>query len=284
MGSDGDDDDGDVILYGLFYEDDSVFGFEHRLFRKPHTCTSRRNFHQDKTTTMTVTTRKRKSTTGSTPSSTKETTTTNPSSKKPKKEDPATDSATPNATNYWLIKAEPESRIEKGKDVKFSIDDLAALPNGGPWDGVRNYEARNILRDKMKINDLCLFYHSNCKLPGVAGIARVVKNGYPDYTAFDPTHPYYDVKSVGKEEAPVWYMVDVEFVRKLKRFVSLDEIKYWGEKGVELGGKKVDLKEMVLLKRGRLSVQPVRKEEFDLIVDLENRPSPLTEASKGKKK
>ncbi|KAJ2800971.1 hypothetical protein H4R20_003860, partial [Coemansia guatemalensis] len=110
------------------------------------------------------------------------------------------------STQYWLMKAEPESRIVKGIDVKFSIDDLQAMENStSPWDGVRSYEARNIMRDKMKVGDKALFYHSNCKEPGIAGVMTVVRCGYPDYTAFDLDHPYYDPKS--NKAAPKWYMV-----------------------------------------------------------------------------
>ena len=87
-------------------------------------------------------------------------------------------------TRYWLIKGEAESRIEKGKDVKFDINDLEAMGTSC-WEGVRNYEARNILRDKMKVGDLCFFYHSNCKPPGIAGICKVVREGYPDHFALD---------------------------------------------------------------------------------------------------
>ncbi|KAI8607003.1 PUA-like domain-containing protein, partial [Chytriomyces sp. MP71] len=93
----------------------------------------------------------------------------------------------------WLMKAEPETRIEKGKDVRFSIDDLMEK-RSSCWDGVRNYEARNNMQ-KMRVGELCFFYHSNCKTPGIAGIAKVCKEAYPDYTAWDPEHPYYDPKS-----------------------------------------------------------------------------------------
>ncbi|KAJ2740373.1 hypothetical protein H4S06_006127 [Coemansia sp. BCRC 34490] len=154
------------------------------------------------------------------------------------------------------MKAEPESRIVKGKDVKFSIDDLCRMEDStSPWDGVRNYEARNILRDQMKTGDKVLFYHSNCKVPGVSGVASIVREGYPDHTAFDPDHPYYDPKS--NKESPKWFMVDVKFVRKFDSIVSLTELKSHGE-----------LKDMALIKRGRLSVQPVREDEFNFILGL----------------
>ncbi|RKP09241.1 PUA-like domain-containing protein [Thamnocephalis sphaerospora] len=157
------------------------------------------------------------------------------------------------------MKAEPETRIVKGKDVRFSVDDLAAMPAAtSPWDGVRNYEARNIMRDRMRVGDQILFYHSNCKEPGVAGIAEIVREGYPDHTATDPSHPYYDAKS-NPEGPPRWFMVDVRFVHKLSRLVSLKELKQHHD------GK---LRNMVLLNRGRLSVQPVTQEEFEFIVAL----------------
>ncbi|KAJ1778731.1 hypothetical protein LPJ54_001481, partial [Coemansia sp. RSA 1824] len=122
------------------------------------------------------------------------------------------------------MKSEPESRIIKGIDVKFSIDDLQAMPDAtSQWDGVRNYKARNYLRDDIKRGDKVLFYHSNCKVPGIAGLAIVTKEGYPDYTAFDAKHPYYDPKS--STDAPKWFMVDVKFERKFDRILPLAEIK-----------------------------------------------------------
>ncbi|KAJ2758745.1 hypothetical protein IWQ57_006740, partial [Coemansia nantahalensis] len=145
------------------------------------------------------------------------------------------------------MKAEPESRIVKGVDVKFSIDDLYAMKDStSQWDGVRNFEARNIMRDQMKLGDKVLFYHSNCKTPGIAGVAAIVREGYPDYTAFDAAHPYYDPKSA--RDSPKWYMVDVKFERKFAQILSLAELKEHGP-----------LADMVLIKRGRLSVQPVQQ-------------------------
>ncbi|KAK9716983.1 hypothetical protein K7432_006507 [Basidiobolus ranarum] len=164
-------------------------------------------------------------------------------------------------TKYWLMKAEPNSRLVKGVDVKFSIDDLQACPNQtSSWEGVRNYEARNLLRDQIKPGDHVLFYHSNCKPPGISGLATIVKGGYVDHTAFDPKHPYYDPKS--DIQKPKWYMVDVKFVRKLKRFISLKELQ---------GYKSTKLSKMPLINRGRLSVQPVGKEEFDFVLSLEHK-------------
>ncbi|KAJ3107993.1 hypothetical protein HDU97_002573 [Phlyctochytrium planicorne] len=135
---------------------------------------------------------------------------------------------------YFLMKAEPESRLVKGIEVKFSIEDLE-VKRTSCWDGVRNHEAKNIMKE-MRTGDIVLFYHSNCKTPGVAGICKVVKEAYPDHTAFDETHPYYHAKSDPKK--PTWFMVDVEFVRKLGRFLPL-----------RLLQKQAALKEMELIRR-----------------------------------
>jgi predicted RNA-binding protein with PUA-like domain len=139
----------------------------------------------------------------------------------------------------------------KSEEDVYSIRDLEK--DGVTWwEGVRNYEARNIMRDKMRVGDSVLFYHSNAKPPGVAGIARVAKRAYPDHFAFDKGNPYYDPKS--DPENPRWFMVDVEFVEAFPEIVSLDRIR-----------SEEKLAEMALLKRPRLSVQPVTKEEFGLI-------------------
>jgi len=150
---------------------------------------------------------------------------------------------------YWLMKSEP--------DV-FGIDDLAARPEKTEhWDGVRNYQARNMLRDEMKVGDRMLFYHSNCKQPGIVGIAKIVKPGYPDHTAFDTGSKYYDEKS--DPANPRWFMVDVQYERKLKRCISLDELKQVSE-----------LQDMPLVRRGnRLSIMPVTKQQWDTIMALE---------------
>ncbi|KAJ3160804.1 Thymocyte nuclear protein 1 [Geranomyces michiganensis] len=161
--------------------------------------------------------------------------------------------------SHWLIKAEPETRLERGVDVRFSIDDLEAK-GASSWDGVRSYEARNIMRDRMKLGDQCFFYHSSCKVPGIAGIAEVVKEAYPDHTAFDADHPYYDPKS--DADNPKWMMVDVKFVRKLRRFISLKELQ---------GYRDSELRSMALVTRGRLSVQPVSASEWDFILGLEKQ-------------
>jgi predicted RNA-binding protein with PUA-like domain len=151
--------------------------------------------------------------------------------------------------NYWLMKSEP--------DV-FGIDDLASQPRKTEhWDGVRNYQARNMMRDEMKKGDQVFFYHSNCKEPGIVGIAEVVKEGYPDYTAFDPEQKYYDPKS--DSDNPRWYMVDIKFVRKFDRTITLQELK-----------QEKALTGMKLLQRGnRLSVMPVSKKEWQHILKME---------------
>jgi len=146
------------------------------------------------------------------------------------------------AKQFWLMKSE--------EDV-YSIRDLER-DDSTCWEGVRNYEARNLMRDRMKVGDEVLFYHSNAKPPGVAGVARIVREGYPDSYAFDKESPYHDPKS--NPDDPRWFMVDVEFVEAFEEVVSLGEIKAAAE-----------LQDMVLVKRARLSVQPVSKKEFQVI-------------------
>jgi predicted RNA-binding protein with PUA-like domain len=150
---------------------------------------------------------------------------------------------------YWLFKTEPTT---------FSFDDLMKSPKRTThWDGVRNYQARNMLRDEIKVGDLVLVYHSSTEPPGIAGIAEVVRGGYPDESAFDPKDSHYDLKS--KREAPTWYVVDIRGVRPFPRLVTLEELRR--VKGLE---------KMVLLQRGsRLSVQPVRPEEWGMITSDE---------------
>lgn len=148
---------------------------------------------------------------------------------------------------FWLMKSEP--------DV-FGIDDLERVGTE-PWDGVRNYQARNMMRDQMQVGDQVFFYHSNTKVPGIVGVMEVARAGYPDHTAFDPEGKYYDPKS--DPENPRWYMVDVRFVRKLRRNISLDELK-----------EQVPLADMALVRRGnRLSVMPVTAEQWEYILSLE---------------
>jgi predicted RNA-binding protein with PUA-like domain len=153
----------------------------------------------------------------------------------------------PTSANYWLVKTEPES---------FSIDDLAAAPQQTTcWDGVRNYQARNFMR-QMKLGESVLVYHSSVDPPAVVGIATVARESYPDHTAWDKKDPHYDPQSTKDE--PRWFMVDLKFDRALARPLPLDELR-----GVKA------LKDMELLRKGsRLSVQPVRKVEFDAILKL----------------
>jgi predicted RNA-binding protein with PUA-like domain len=153
--------------------------------------------------------------------------------------------------NHWLLKTEPET---------FSVDDLAAAPRRTThWDGVRNYQARNSLRDSLKVGDEAFIYHSSCEIPGIAGIARVVRAGYPDHTAFDRRHPHYDEDS--DRANPRWFMVDVQLVRPLKRIITLEELRAHG---------RAELRALVLLQKGsRLSVQPVGADEWRFILSLE---------------
>jgi len=151
---------------------------------------------------------------------------------------------------YWLMKSEP--------DV-FGINHLQGHPEQAEhWDGVRNYQARNFMRDQMKVGDKVFFYHSSCKEPGIVGIAEVVREAYPDHTAFDPESPYYDPQS--SPDKPRWYMVDVRFVRRLKRTITRQEL----QEHVEA------LPDFALLKKGsRLSVMPVSEKAWQYILGLE---------------
>lgn len=152
--------------------------------------------------------------------------------------------------NYWLMKSEPDA---------FGIDDLRAMPNKTEhWDGIRNYQARNMMRDDMKKGDLVFFYHSNAKIIGIVGIAKVVKEAYPDFTAFEPGTRYFDPKS--DPDKPRWFMVDIKFVRKLKRTITLGELKNYSSV----------LDDMPLLGKGnRLSIMPVSESHWNFILDLE---------------
>ncbi len=149
---------------------------------------------------------------------------------------------------HWLLKTEPEA---------FSFDDLLQAPRKtAGWDGVRNYQARNFLRDEMKKGDRVLIYHSNADPPAVVGVAEIVREGYPDPTQFDARHDHYDPAS--RKDAPRWFQVDVKALQKLRRPLPLDELR-----GVKA------LSKMPLLQRGqRLSVQPVGEREFELILEL----------------
>lgn len=148
--------------------------------------------------------------------------------------------------HYWLMKVEPDS---------YSIDDLAR-DEKTRWEGVRNYQARNFLRDSIKKGDFVFFYHSNAEPSGIVGIAEVVREGYPDPSAYDPKDVHYDPKS--KRDNPTWYVVDIAFVQKFKRLIPLQEMK-------AIAG----LEKMLVLQRGqRLSVQPVTPKEWEIVCKL----------------
>ncbi|MCK5782931.1 MAG: EVE domain-containing protein [Desulfobacterales bacterium] len=151
--------------------------------------------------------------------------------------------------NYWLMKSEPTA---------FSIDDLKNMPNQTEhWDGVRNYQARNMMRDQMKVGDQVFFYHSNCKVPGIVGIMEVVRESYPDHTAFDPQSKYFDPKS--NPEKPRWFMVDIKYIRHTSRVIPLTELK-----------DCEPLENMQLVRKGnRLSIIPVSADEWKIILQLE---------------
>lgn len=155
--------------------------------------------------------------------------------------------------NYWLIKSEPS---------QFSFADLKASPKRQThWDGVRNYQARNFIRDAMNEGDLAFFYHSSCADPGIAGIVQIVSAAYPDHTAFDANDKHYDAASEFKN--PRWYMVDVRYERALERPVTLRELKQY---------KAQQLTELFLLRRGnRLSVMPIDAKQWKFIIGLEQR-------------
>jgi len=147
---------------------------------------------------------------------------------------------------YWLMKSEP--------DV-FSIDQLKSKKKSG-WDGVRNYQARNYMRDEMKLGDIVLFYQSSCEIPGVAGLARVCKESHPDPSQFDPKSEYYDPKST--QDSPRWFMVEVEFVEKFIEIVTLKMLK-----------DTKDLQNMPVVQKGsRLSINPVTEAEFKKILQM----------------
>lgn len=148
---------------------------------------------------------------------------------------------------HWLMKSEPDT---------FSIDDLKRKKQE-PWDGVRNYQARNFMRDGMRVGDKVFFYHSNCAVPGIVGLAEVATEAYPDPSQFDPKSHYFDPKSTPEE--PRWMLIEVKFVKKLARTISLEELK-----------ANEALSDMALVRKGnRLSVMPVSAGEWRLILALE---------------
>ena len=154
--------------------------------------------------------------------------------------------------HYWLFKSEPTT---------FSIDDLRNRPNQtSHWDGVRNYQVRNLLRDEIKKGDLAFFYHSSCAEPGIVGIMEIVREGYPDFTALDPDSPHFDPKVIKDPKAPKdhprWWMVDVKYIKKFSKIITLHEIKHHPQ-----------LKNMLVARRGnRLSITPVSEVEWKVIL------------------
>jgi predicted RNA-binding protein with PUA-like domain len=151
---------------------------------------------------------------------------------------------------YWLIKSEPH---------EFSIEDLRASPGRKThWDGVRNYQARNFMRDEMRPGDPVFYYHSNCEVPAIVGLAEVASRAYPDHTAFDPNDKHYDARS--DPDNPRWLMVDIRYRRKLRRPIPLAKIKANADR----------LEGLALIRKGnRLSVMPVAKGHWDYILSLE---------------
>ena len=160
---------------------------------------------------------------------------------------------------YWLMKSEPDC---------FSIDDLKACPNRvDHWDGVRNYQARNYLRDEIKSGDGVLFYHSNCKEPAIVGLAKVVREGYPDYTALDPREKHFDPRAT--IENPIWFMVDIQYVCHLSHPLTREDLR----RHPVLSGMSV------LRKGNRLSVQPVTESHWNEILQLNSMTDPFAEES-----
>jgi predicted RNA-binding protein with PUA-like domain len=155
---------------------------------------------------------------------------------------------------YWLMKSEPQV---------FGINHLAAMPGQTEhWDGVRNYQARNWMRDQMQVGDQVYIYHSNCPDPGIIGIMVVVRAGYPDHTAYDPEAKYYDPNS--DPQRPTWFMVDVRYQRHLSRSIPLRELRRYADG---------PLRDLPLLRRGnRLSIMPLTPEQWGFILSLEAVP------------
>ena len=148
---------------------------------------------------------------------------------------------------YWLMKNEPDD---------YSIEDLKR-DKTEPWDGIRNYQVRNMIRDDMSVGDLAFFYHSNCEIPGIYGLMTIASDAYPDHTAFDKKAKYYDVRS--KKDKPTWLMVDVKYKRKLKKIITLKDLKSYKQ-----------LSNMRVVQRGnRLSITEVNKKDWEFILKLE---------------
>jgi len=148
---------------------------------------------------------------------------------------------------YWLMKNEPDD---------YSIEDLKR-DKTEPWDGIRNYQVRNMIRDDMSVGDLAFFYHSNCEVPGIYGLMTIASDAYPDHTAFDKKAKYYDARS--KKDKPTWLMVDVKYKRKLKKIITLKDLKSYKQ-----------LSNMRVVQRGnRLSITEVNKKDWEFILKLE---------------
>ena len=148
---------------------------------------------------------------------------------------------------YWLMKNEPDD---------YSIEDLKR-DKTEPWDGIRNYQVRNMIRDDMSVGDLAFFYHSNCEIPGIYGLLTIASDAYPDHTAFDKKAKYYDARS--KKDKPTWLMVDVKYKRKLKKIITLKDLKSYKQ-----------LSNMRVVQRGnRLSITEVNKKDWEFILKLE---------------
>ena len=148
---------------------------------------------------------------------------------------------------YWLMKNEPDD---------YSIEDLKR-DKTEPWDGIRNYQVRNMIRDDMSVGDLAFFYHSNCEIPGIYGLMTIASDAYPDHTAFDKKAKYYDARS--KKDKPTWLMVDVRYKRKLKKIITLKDLKSYKQ-----------LSNMRVVQRGnRLSITEVNKKDWEFILKLE---------------
>jgi len=162
--------------------------------------------------------------------------------------------------NYWLLKSEPLTDYSYAELVEDKRTD---------WDGVRNYQARNIMRDQMAVGDQVLYYHSNTKVPGIVGIVEVHRAGYPDECAWDPEDPHFDPKT--DKSNPRWYKVDVKYVRPLRRLLSLAELK-----------ARPELADMALVRSGRLSVQPVKAAEWKIIMGMEQEAAPEPPPAKAK--
>lgn len=164
---------------------------------------------------------------------------------------------------YWLLKSEPDTHILKGTDgkeydVSYPFSRLETEVTG-PFFGVRNYVARNNLRDKMRVGDRVLYYHSSCKVPGVAGIAEVVRAGYPDIDAFTPGHPFYDPKAKPTDVVPRWVRIELKFGKHLAMYLPLTSMR---------GDSVLESTNMVLLRQSRLSVQPVTEEQWNRVMFL----------------